>query len=204
MWPLHKLEGLGADVGAAVGLIFLMIIIVTPVIIYQHDKFQDNYTQPCCCPGPSGNGGRGPSHARWGEEGLLGFWRRFQVLLGFYGPTPSQLSSSSSSSSSSLLRLEADGLLSSLEAADVDIHRSRQSSVGRWLSSEWFWYWWWWLSWWWWWLWCWCLWWWPGAGRALVKTRAWFAEAAFAWGGVRRRPTVDLWGGDEDFWEGFL
>ena len=64
VWPLHKLEGLGADVGAAVGLIFLMIIIVTPVIIYQHDKFQNNYPQHYCCPGPSGNGGRGSSHAR--------------------------------------------------------------------------------------------------------------------------------------------
>ena len=30
--------------------------------------------------------------------------------------------------------MEADGLLSSLEAADIDIHRSRQSSVARFSS----------------------------------------------------------------------
>jgi len=72
VWPLHKLEGLGAEVGAAV------------------------------------RRGMGDGEPSTRAEARKAYWA--------FGDT---------------FRLEADGLLSSLESADIDIHRSRQSSVGR-------------------------------------------------------------------------
>lgn len=72
VWPLHKLEGLGAEVGEAVR---------------------------------RGMGDGDPSTRAEARKAYWAFGDAF--------------------------RLEADGLLSSLEAADLDINRSRQSSVGR-------------------------------------------------------------------------
>jgi len=72
VWPLHKLEGLGAEVGAAV------------------------------------RRGMGDGEPSTRAEARKAYWA--------FGDT---------------FRLEADGLLSSLEAADIDIHRSRQSSIAR-------------------------------------------------------------------------